>query len=114
MSSSTEKWYSRVTNFEQPLHCPRCAFPYVAGPLFDHDPRIRQNCGITIIEWFLFSVVYVIDIERAPEIVKTLVNYMQPLIEPDAYDQLLSLLIFLDVDAVVSLYSPEESLENEE
>lgn len=109
MSSSTEKWYSRVANFEHPLQCPRCNSPYGSGPLFDHDPRICYNCGITIIEWFMISVVYLIDIERAPEIVKTLVNYMQSLSESDAHDQLLSLLMFLDVDDIVSLYAAENN-----
>ena len=108
MSSSTPKWLSRVANFEEPLRCPRCDAPYVAGPLFDHDPRIYRNCKATLIEWFMISVVYLIDIERAPDIVKALVNYLRPLSEPDACDQLLSLLMFLNVEDIVSLYSRED------
>jgi hypothetical protein len=107
MSSSTPKWFSQVANFEEPLRCPRCGSRYVAGPLFDQDPRICHTCNATLIEWFMISVVYLIDIEQAPDIVKALVNYLQSLRTSEAFDQLLSLLMFFNVEDIVSLYSSE-------
>jgi hypothetical protein len=53
----------------------------------------------------MISVVYLIDIEQAPDIVKALVNYLQSLRTSEAFDQLLSLLMFFNVEDIVSLYS---------
>lgn len=112
MTSSANKWFSRVTSFDQSLLCPRCEAPYVAGPIFDHHDRVCNNCHTTLNEWNMISVVYLIDVENAPDIIKHIINYLQPFTEPDAFEELLSLFQFLHVEEIVSLYTAENSTQN--
>lgn len=104
----THQWFNRVYNFEHPLHCPHCDAPYAIGPIFDHDVHSCLHCNTLLVEWNMLSVAYLIDLDRAPDIVKALVKYLQPLTEPQAFQELLSLMQFFGVEAIVSLYGETE------
>jgi len=78
--------------------CPRCKGSYHVGPIFDHHEMKCTHCEATLTEWNLISNIYVIDIEASPKMVKLLIDYLRPLPEPEACNELLRLLRFLGVE----------------
>ena len=89
-------WFSRASISKQQLpKCPRCNSNYPFGPLFDHHPRVCPSCKLPLIEWALTSVIYLIDFEQAPPIVKNLITYLGTLPEPEAEQELECLVNFL-------------------
>lgn len=99
MADHTEqKWYVRIENFDLgAAHCPRCGVPYTVGPVFDHDPHPCLNCGATLVEWNLMNPIFIIDRDRAPEILKSIMDYLALLTEQQANIALYELFSFLGV-----------------
>jgi len=99
VTSSQDRWFSRenIHNLKS-CTCPRCGAPYSIGPIFDHDVQTCSNCGASLVEWNMNFNIYLIDVEKAPPIVKSIIEYLAPLDEHNAFHQLLGFLRFLGVE----------------
>lgn len=81
--------------------CPRCQADYPFAPLFDHHPRRCPSCRTEVIELATITVVYLIDPEAAPPIIRELLGYLDRFTEPEAERELTVLMNFLGVEPVV-------------
>jgi hypothetical protein len=99
VTNSQSRWFSRgnIHNLKSCI-CPRCGASYTVGPIFDHDMQTCLNCGASLAEWNMNFNIYLIDVEKAPLIVKKIIEYLAPLDEHNAFHQLLELLRFLGVE----------------
>jgi hypothetical protein len=97
--ATNKNWFKMVNIYNlTSCTCPRCGASYTVGPIFDHDILLCNDCGAPLVEWNMNFNVYLIDVEKAPSIVKQIVEYLAPLTEHQAFHELLSLLRFLGVE----------------
>ena len=124
IKSATTDWYSRKVfsikterakedeelslgnekDLSKHIACPRCKAAFPFGPFFDPAPRMCPSCKIKITEWELFEILYLIDYEQAPKIIKLLIDHFEGMYEYDAEAHLVLLLNFLGISNVSSLH----------
>lgn len=94
-------WYVRVDGLHQnELRCPRCNSHFHNSPIFDHDKRACLNCKANLVEWNTISFIYVIDVDNAPEIIKLIINFTEPLTEQEAEKHIMILSRFFNDEQI--------------
>lgn len=82
-------WYSKLTIGEDTfINCPSCGKRYVFGPIFDHHKRHCLECKKELREWNMNKSIYLIDVEKSPDIIKEIILYLDQLTENEAYNEL--------------------------
>ena len=92
-------WYCKtIIEDNANRKCPHCATRRSVEVLFDHHVKPCLHCGIDLVEWSFTTAsefIYIIDIQRAPPIIKLLIDYLAKFPEIDASRELGTLLEFL-------------------
>jgi hypothetical protein len=96
--SRYDGWFSRVLPESiSDAKCPRCGAPFDVNAIFDHHPRSCVGCGTVLVEWNLNRHVYILDKERAPALVRSIMDLTGPMDEHRAG---------VELDVVEELFYP--------
>jgi len=83
-------WYSKWITGEGigDTSCPACGSPFPLDIAFDNAPRVCPSCKKPLVEWNFLSMVLIIDPEKAPPLVRMIVDFLAPMADYEAEETL--------------------------
>jgi hypothetical protein len=95
---STSTWFVRLPSADWAgAACPSCRDPYQISPVFVHDEVTCRRCKTALVEWHIHETVYLIDVQKAPSVVRAIVDHLGPLSRQEAWREMEQLLLFLEI-----------------
>jgi predicted amidophosphoribosyltransferase len=89
------RWHSRWVAGDG-VRCPACGAGFALDIAFDNAPRWCPACKKTLVEWFFYSLPLLIDPEKAPPLVKSIIDFIDVLADFESEEVMLELHHLLD------------------
>ncbi|MEI8378730.1 MAG: hypothetical protein WCJ09_01290 [Planctomycetota bacterium] len=78
---SNAQWLSKWIAAENTgsISCPACGSPFPIETAFDNAPRWCPTCKKQLVQWNFYSLVLTIDPEKAPPLIKNIIEFIGPM-----------------------------------
>ena len=86
-------WFHRVEGAGlASSQCPACGASWVVSPGFDHHVRRCNECCREVVELNMVEHIFVVAVEDAPPLVRSMLKQLQSMTENDAYTEVANLI----------------------